>query len=549
MRGDIKAGGAYVELMLRKKKFTAGLKAAGKRLARFGKAVAMAGAAAAAAAAGGIAYGIRQYMRMGDELDKMSQRTGLSVEALSELKHAAKQSGGSIDDVERSTKRMQKTLLDARRGLQSSRDAFENLGLSVEGIAAMSPEDQFTTIAEALNSVEDASLRAGLAQNVFGRSGTTLIPMLNNMKSLRGEAKDMGMSMSTEAASGAARLLDMFSILGAQGKSLMFEIGAAAAPLLEGALPTIQDFLSQTIGSIRDTAGNVRSVVSAMFMTVSSFVTSTAELWSSVFSSMATVTGEAWGFITGQTGSAMGLFQDLVHQALKVVTFRFAEWSGLVEMATVSAQLAVVRFTNEIKHFFGTEIPGYLGWLADNWWEIFVDLVNITETTSKNIWENLKNLWDGIISLFNGDGFVFEWTPLTEGFRSAIKELPQIAEREMGPLEASLNEQLNSIANDMVGKYEKHSEEFDRKAASFASSTFTAPDSPDAPTMPDSPSSGLGLSSARKKEVFSSFNAAAIAGQSSGGSKSTDRKIDAVGAELKRQTAIMRRAASGGTLV
>ena len=51
------------------------------------------------------------------------------------------------------------------------------LGISVSDLQGISPEQQFQLFANALADVDDASTRAALAQDVFGRAGTELLPL------------------------------------------------------------------------------------------------------------------------------------------------------------------------------------------------------------------------------------------------------------------------------------------------------------------------------------------------------------------------------------
>ena len=147
-RADIKAGGAYVELTLRNSAFLKGLRGALSHLASFAKGFAIAGAAGigAAAAIGGVA--LRAFMSTGDELDKMRQRTGFSVETLSELRHAADQSGSSIEDLENGIRKMQRELGKAGPLSKELEEAISALGFSSSQLQAMSPEQQFDAIAK-----------------------------------------------------------------------------------------------------------------------------------------------------------------------------------------------------------------------------------------------------------------------------------------------------------------------------------------------------------------------------------------------------------------
>lgn len=529
---DIKAGSAYVELMLKSKKFRDGLAAAGKRLVSFAKGAAIAGTAAAAAAAGGVAYAIRQYIKMGDTLDKMSQRTGLGVEALSELDHAAQQSGASLSDVERSTRRMQKTLLDAQRGLQSSRDAFENLGLSVDRLASQSPEEQFQTIADALASVEDASLRAGLAQNVFGRSGTMLVPMVENMADLRQEARDLGMTMSGDAASGAARLLDAFSIVGRQIRVMTFEVGAAAAPFIERLLPTIQQYAVNAIEWIRQSGDYITAKLEeTVNFTVSAWA-AIYEATKGTFGAIFEIVVAAWGGVANETGSAMTWMQETIVGGLGMVTAVFQNWRLVIETAMISSQLSVIRWANVVGYYLGTVVPAWVMWFGDNWRNIFTDVANFTGTVATNIWKNMQSLWEALVGLFSGEGFDFRFTPLTRGFESAIKELPQIAEREMGAVESELQDRLNNLANNLVTNVQTAQQEFVSKANAFKAGDlslggFNAGEGPGAPDLANAEGLGIGLDlKQNRKDVVGAFSAAALQAGAGGGGKVEQKQLN-----------------------
>lgn len=518
MSKDIKAGGAYVELMLRDKKFLSKLGAAGRKLVGFAKGAAVAGAAVAAAAAGGVAYGVRQYIKMGDALDKMSKRTGVSVESLSELKHAAELSGASAEQLERGFMGLSRALFDASRGSAEPVEALRRIGLTFEDLKGLKPEEQMSKIADGLSKVADASDRGAIAQRLMGRQGRQLLPMFENgaagMDAMRQQARDMGLSMSTEAAAGAARLLDALTVLGSQLKVLAFEVGAAAAPFVEAALPAIQQFAKGIIDNVSVAADYVMPVVSAIYDTMLTAFTSISEMVAAV-----------WGTVSDNTGSAMNWMQETVIGAMSTVSFSFKEWKLLTEMAMVSAQLQVVRFGSQLGYWFGTVIPGWLSWFGEHWHEVFADIVNFTGTVATNIWKNLANLWDAIVGLFNGEGFDFKFVGLTEGFRSAITELPKIAAREIGPMEKQLQDQLNGLADSMVTKFEAHDKAFKAKASKFKAADLVegkikTPELPGAEGI-------SGAVSGAKNKIFATFSAAAAAAQGQGGGKE-EKIVDAI---------------------
>ena len=236
-------------------------------LTRFGGALKTAGLAAAglgiAAAGAAAAFGVqsvRKFAQAGDEIHKMAIRTGFSAETLSELRHAAALSGTDLQTLERGVARMQRTLGDASEGTGAAVDALGKLGLKYEDLAGLNPEQQFETIAARLADMEDPTLRAATAQEIFGRSGTNLLPMLadgsEGLAAMRKEAHDLGIVMDEDAAASAAEFNDnMERVRGAVTRA-QFALANALVPALNDAAvwlgPKLQAAVSTVQGWARD---------------------------------------------------------------------------------------------------------------------------------------------------------------------------------------------------------------------------------------------------------------------------------------------------------
>ncbi|MCL4742283.1 MAG: hypothetical protein KJZ54_08775 [Phycisphaerales bacterium] len=232
----IRAGRAFVELGV-SDKLTAGLRAAQRRLQAFGAGVRSIGMRIAAIGVAGLAplaASVKAFSDTGDALDKMSQRTGLSVETLSELGFAAEQSGADLETLEKGVRTLQRTINDAERGLSTAEDALADLSLSAEQLRGLTPEEQFKLVAEALSRIEDPSKRAALAMQILGRAGTQLLPLMldgaRGIEELQAQARSLGLTVSTETAKDAALLNDTLNILWRVLKNGVFVIGSALAP-------------------------------------------------------------------------------------------------------------------------------------------------------------------------------------------------------------------------------------------------------------------------------------------------------------------------------
>lgn len=231
----IRAGAVFIEITVSDSRLIRGLQSATKRLRAFSKGLHVLGtrmAGVGAAIVGPLLASAKTYASLGVHLDKMSRRTGISVEALSELSYAAQLSEVSLEAVEMAIKRMQRVIADAALGSQAAADALALVGLSAEKLTGLSPEEQFTQIGERLNAIRDPALRAAAAIRIFGRAGTAPLPMFENLSRMRAEARRLGLVLSTEDARAATEFKDTFTRLWLSLKMVAVTLGAALAPLL-----------------------------------------------------------------------------------------------------------------------------------------------------------------------------------------------------------------------------------------------------------------------------------------------------------------------------
>jgi hypothetical protein len=252
-----------------------------KRMGKFAK---VGGAALAAAAAGYVKL-MKAAVQYGDAIDKASARTGIGAEALQRLQFAAELSGANIDGLEKGIKRMSSVVLDVEDGLTESVRALDRLGVSLEDVKGKTPEDQLMVFMDALAGVEDASKRSALAQDIFGKAGTSLLPMLRNgskgFRELLGEADKVNGVLSKDLIAGAAKLKDSFGRLTLAVKALAFREALSDAEDLSATIDDMSvkiaefgegDDFRNTIDSIRALASAAKFVLDILKEIIGSFV-------------------------------------------------------------------------------------------------------------------------------------------------------------------------------------------------------------------------------------------------------------------------------------
>jgi len=243
----IKAGDAFVRVYSDDSDLVKGLKGIGVKLKTLGSSVKNVGTNIAAVGAGitGLGAAIlapigaatKAFISAGDQLQKMAIRTGVGAEALSELGYAAEQSGTDLATLETALAKSQKAITQANDGSSAMADAFGRLGLNTRELAALSPDQQFQRISAAIAAVQDPTERAARAMEIFGRSGTKLLPLItSDMAALRTQAKQLGVTLTQDDADAAAKLGDAFDNVGKTIKAAFLQVGAAVAgPLTAGA--------------------------------------------------------------------------------------------------------------------------------------------------------------------------------------------------------------------------------------------------------------------------------------------------------------------------
>ena len=109
----------------------------------------------------------------------LAHRLGASVEGFGQLAYAARLSGVDMDSLGLALQKMQVNLGDTLLQINPALKALERLGLNATDLANMQPDQAFKKIATAISKLPNDALKASVAVDIFGRSGATLLNVLN----------------------------------------------------------------------------------------------------------------------------------------------------------------------------------------------------------------------------------------------------------------------------------------------------------------------------------------------------------------------------------
>lgn len=177
-----------------------------------------------------ISQNLGQMATYGDGIDKLSQKLGISAEALQEWDFVAQHSGTSIEALRGSFK-----ILATQA--QNGADEFEKLGISLDDVSTMSTEDLFGAVIEGLQGMEEGTERTAVASKLLGRGATELGALLNmsaeDTEEMKNRVHELGGVLSDEAVKDSAAYKDSL-------QDLMVSFNGLKNNLVSEFLPSIQ---------------------------------------------------------------------------------------------------------------------------------------------------------------------------------------------------------------------------------------------------------------------------------------------------------------------
>lgn len=363
----------------------------------------------------------------GDQFDKMSLRTGVTVEDLSSLAYAANICGTDITTLENSLRFMARAMDDTSQGIGQSKDAFEKLGISVvdsEGNLRPTIEvmkEAATAIANLTNETD----KVAVATDIFGsRYGTQLLPLLKEggegIEELMDRAKELGITMSTEAAAKAAefndRMTDLKGSLAGAGRTIGDTLIPAIIPLIEKVTEIVGKVanwaeenpkLVETITKVAAVIGGLAVVGGPILMAVAAFTkisgaisalgtVSTGPIgililaiggvylawknWDNIVTYVSSFVDKIKGYLDNMKTIAIQKVTDMIDWIIKKfedlanLPGKMLEWgknaiTGFTDGIKAKMNIvtdAVTGVANKIKNFFGFESPPKEGPLSES---------------------------------------------------------------------------------------------------------------------------------------------------------------------------------------
>lgn len=285
---------------------------------------------------GGVTAMATKASEAADEIDKMSQKIGVSREAYQELDYVLSQNGMDVNQLQGGMKALVNTMQSAQEGSKKASSTFAQLGISVTDSsgALRNQEDVFFDAIAALQSMTNETERNALANDIFGRSAQEMIPLLNSgagsMEELRKKAHDLGLVMSDDAIDAGVKFTDTMDSLKRSAQMLGVQLGTELLPYVQQGAEYIIEHMPQ----IRDTIQKLIPPVLTIIEAIAKLV-----VW---FGNLGEA-GQKFVMIAGLIFAAIGPVVTIIGSLITFVGHLVAAWGAVAPVvATVLTGLKAV---------------------------------------------------------------------------------------------------------------------------------------------------------------------------------------------------------------
>lgn len=305
-----------------------------------------------------------------DRVDKLSQKIGMSRQGFQEWDYILSQSGTDVEKLQMGFKTLVTQIDQADKGMGKGARNFEALGISVRKTNGelKTQEEVFNEVAVALQNMPNGAEKARIANELLGRSGSELMPLLQgeagSIEELRENAHRLGIVLSDEAVDAGVLFQDTMDDLKRSFGAIATNVGAAVIPIFQQMaewiiehMPQIQKifqtvfkvievlvvgfidgikliirWVKQWVGDNEEQVSKIREGFVKFFEAVKglieAFVGFAVAFWEKYGDSIISVAKFIWDIVTTVFSTAFNLITDLFN--IFAALFR-GDWEGLWE--------------------------------------------------------------------------------------------------------------------------------------------------------------------------------------------------------------------------
>jgi len=258
---------------------------------------------------------VRGLTQVNDMLAKKSQQLGITTEDLSVLSYQAELAGANFETSVLAVQMLSRSMFQASKGISEQSRAFESMGITVreQDGSLRNSQEVMLDIADAFSKMRDGAGKTAVSMVLFGRGGSTMIPMLNEgrkgLEATAEDAKNLGIVLDTDLSKGAEILNDnIFRVI---------ESGTAFKNILANDLvPSINVFTESMIQG-GDSLERMKAASEVAGIALNSILT--------VFHAVKATINEALTSVESFSGAMVAIGRGEFSMAVDIIKEEFAE--------------------------------------------------------------------------------------------------------------------------------------------------------------------------------------------------------------------------------
>ena len=352
-------------------------------------------------AAGAFTRFIKGAIDSADSFGKLEDQTGIAANTLQAYVNAGKLAGIEQATIDKGLRRLSQSMREADQGVATYSDSFNALGLSVRDSEGnlKSNEQVLGEIADRFADMPDGATKAALAMEIFGRSGASMINMLNGGSAA---IKELNYEVSDNFAQNAEFFNDQIALLTIKFDGFRKQLTDALLPTLNNLLKMFSNIFSADQDFTAFFEGvevGLKIISSAVFTVVAGF----RFLLTTIKSIVKGLNELRKGNLSGAGKAFSGGLTETNEQLQKDKQVFNKIWTGeenapseYFKEGTNSAN----EFGNQLNKTFGTQMKAKMGQFVDS-------IKSVGEAMADVAVNSLKKLEDQLVQFVTKGKFEF----------------------------------------------------------------------------------------------------------------------------------------------
>ncbi len=208
-----------------------------------------------------------------DSFGKLSDQTGIAANSLQAYVNAGKLAGIGQETIDKGLRRLAQSMREADQGVATYSDSFNALGITVRDSEGnlKSSETVLGEIADRFADLPDGATKAAISMEIFGRSGASLINLLNGGSAA---LEEFNYAVSDEFAQNAEFFNDQIAVLAIRFDGFRKQLADALLPVLNNLIQVFSNLFSSQNNFdmlFKSIEISIKTVSAAIFTTIAGF--------------------------------------------------------------------------------------------------------------------------------------------------------------------------------------------------------------------------------------------------------------------------------------